>query len=795
MYVFSRFVLKYAKIVLAAGVLLTVGSTYYASKLHIDNSMSTCFPADDGDFQQLQELWEQFGGDELIVVAYESDLILSKKHLFEIDRISSQIAGLEKVLQVTSLTTVSNFKASQGGLQIVDLIDRNDEGDLDLPEDKEGWTELRKRVLDNRLFVNNIISPEGNATAIVAHIENDPGDNDYKMQLVRQVRQIVASSDLDVRFHVAGQPVYMTEIQDYVWHDLRLFTMVVVVMIAAVLFYIFRGWRLVFLPLLTVMMCVLWTAAFMQLTSGRITIASTIVPTLLTAVGVAMVVHVLVHYQDSLKANSDRRLALHDVIARIGWPCLLTAITTALGFASLSASEIPLIIETGLFAAFGVMTAYLIAMVFVPGVLLHSKIRQRSTGKLHPYLVRSLRWIGRFNQSKTRLVVLTIALLVVISIWGVSRLEVETNMANYFSYDTDVRQAQDFVSERLGGSVTMDVVIETQDDRTLEDMQLLKKIVELEDYLQTYPAIGKVFSITDIMLAMNKERMDEERLFEDISFIEEQNLRFLRTARIEWGHFQDLVDQDFTKLRITARLRQVSSKELLEIVSATEVYLQDHFTGEYKTTLTGSSRLFAKMEKILIDGEIKGLAMAVISIFVVITLLFRNLWMGLIAMVPNIVPIAITLAVMGFAGIPINVHTAMIPCIAIGIAVDDTIHYVSRFKREFARDKHYVNSMFRTLLSTGKPIVFTSIILFCGFITLAVSNFSCNAYFGILTGITMISALLGDLIILPVLINLLHPLGVTQDAQELAGTCRTIHDKRLASAGHATSSINLPGVH
>ena len=171
------------------------------------------------------------------------------------------------------------------------------------------------------------------------------------------------------------------------------------------------------------------------------------------------------------------------------------------------------------------------------------------------------------------------------------------------------------------------------------------------------------------------------------------------------------------------------------------------------------------MGRILVAGEIKGLGLALVAIFVVITLLFRNLWMGLIAMVPNVVPIGITLAVMGFANIPINVTTAMIPCIALGIAVDDTIHYVSRFKREFDQDNNYVHSMFRTLLSTGKPIVFTSLILFCGFITLAFSSFSCNAYFGILTSITMISALLGDLVILPVLINILRPVRKRRESE------------------------------
>jgi predicted RND superfamily exporter protein len=236
--------------------------------------------------------------------------------------------------------------------------------------------------------------------------------------------------------------------------------------------------------------------------------------------------------------------------------------------------------------------------------------------------------------------------------------------------------------------------------------------------------------------------------------------------RSETTLFDSLVNESFTKLRVTARLHQASSREILDSVARMEKYLAANFKGEYRAKLTGSTRLFAKMGRILVEGEIRGLGMAIISIFIVITILFRNVWMGLIAMVPNVVPIGITMAVMGFAKIPINVTTAMIPCIALGIAVDDTIHYVSRFKREFNDDGHYVNSMFRTLLSTGKPIIFTSAVLFCGFATLAFSDFSCNAYFGILTSITMASALLGDLIILPVLINVLRPLRRKPEGEE-----------------------------
>ncbi len=755
---FIRIILKHTRLVLAAGIVLTAVFVFYASKLHIDNSVRSGFPSYNKDFRELEAFLNEFGGDELIVVAYQSDEIFSKKHLLAIDRISREIAGLDMVLKVTSLTEAPYFKPYHRKLRPANLISRNDDGELELPEDEEGLKQLRERIVGNSLYVDNIISRDGRATAIAAHIESDPEDDSYKSRLTRQIKAIASSSGLKERFYFAGPPVFVTEMERCVSHDLRYFTPVVILMIGAVLFYLFRAWRTVLLPLVTVMMCVLWTAGFMQLTTGRITIASTILPPLMIAIGVAIVVHVFTQYEDELRINLARRPALEEAITHVGWPCLLTAVTTALGFASLSASEIPTIIETGLFASFGVLVAYLIAMTFVPGVLMHMKVTQRPVETVHPNLVKGLRAIGRFNETRPRLVVLITLALVAVSAWGISRLEVETNLINYFSPKTEVRQAQDFVSENLGGSITMDVVVEAHNGNTVADIELLKRVRELEEHLRSHPAVGKVFSIADVVLAMNKERFGKEKFFEELPFIDEQNLKSIRSLRAEYGYFRHDVDENFTKLRVSARLRQISSKKLLQMLQKTEDYLKGHFSGDYSATVTGSTRLFVKMGRILVAGEIKGLIMAVISIFVVITLLFRNFWMGLISMVPNVVPIMITLAVMGFANIPINVTTAMIPCIALGIAVDDTIHYVSRFKREFAHDQHYVNSMFRTLLSTGKPIVFTSMVLFCGFITLAVSSFSCNAYFGILTSVTMVSALLGDLIILPVLINILRPI-------------------------------------
>ncbi len=760
---FSRFVLKYSKLVLAAGILLTVVLAYYAQRLHIDNSVRAAFPSHNKDFQQLEKFLEQFGGDELIVLAYRSDDIFSKKHLSAIDRISRQIAQLEDVLRVTSLTTVSDFRASQGRLRVVDFIERNSEGGLALPESAEGMAGLRNRILGNSLYVENIISADGKAAAVAAHIVNKPGDDAYKRRLVRQIKEIAASSSLNERFYFAGPPVFSTEMERYVSRDLKVFTPLVMLMIGLLLFYVFRSWRAVVLPLATVLMCVLWTAGVMQLTVGRITIGSTILPPLIIAIGVAIVVHVFAQYQDELHVQTDRRPALQEAITHVGWPCLLTAVTTALGFASLTVSEVPTIIETGLFAAFGAMVAFLIAMTFVPSVLLYSKVEQRPVEKVHPFLVRGLRGIGRINEKRPRLIILIALLLVGLSVLGISQLEVETNLINYFSPETEVRKAQDFVSKHLGGSITMDVVIRAAEGGTVANLETLKKVDRLEKYLRTFPAVGKIFSVAGVVKVMNKELMGEESLLEEMSFLTEQHLQFVRRARSETGLFAHLVDENLTTLRVTARLHQLPSKDLLRIVNEVENYLSGHLTGEYEAELTGSTRLFARMGRILVEGEIKGLIMAIISIFVVITLLFRNLWVGLITIVPNALPIMITAAVMGFLKIPINVTTAMIPCIALGIAVDDAIHYVSRFKREFAQDQNYVNAMFRTLQTTGKPIVFTSAILFCGFITLIFSSFSANMYFGLLTSLTMVSALLGDLLILPVLMNTFRPIRVKKD--------------------------------
>lgn len=761
---FSRFVLGHAKLVLVAGILITAVFTYCARYLYIDNSVRTGFPTYNKDFQEFERFLARFAGDELIVVAYRSDEIFSGRHLRTIDMISKQIGELEDVLAVTSLTTASDFELdhSVGKLRPVGLIRRTPEGELDLPEDAEGYAQLRERVIANSLYVENIISKAGTETAIAAHLRNNPGDDTYKARVLSEIVRIVGSSGLEEDFYYAGPPVFTTEMERCVSHDLKYFTPVVIAMIGVLLFFLLRSWRSVLLPLLTVMMCVVWTAGFMQVTTGRLTIASTILPPLMIAIGVAIVVHVFTQYQDELRINVDRRPSLEETIAHVGWPCLLTAITTALGFASLSASEIPTIIETGLFASFGVMVAFLIAVTFVPAVLLHTKLASPPAEKVHPYLIKGLRGIGHLNEKHPVLVILFALTLIAASLWGISRLEVETNLINYFSPESTVRKSQDFVSEHLGGSITMDVVLEARQGADFNDVEsfieLTGKMDDLENYLRTLDAVGKVFSIADVVKVMNKETLGEERLYEELTFLARQNLQFLTRARSELGLFEFLMDERFSAVRVTSRLHQAGSRELLTMIEQVEDYVESHLGGKYRATVTGSTRLFTKMGRILVAGEIRGLLWAVISIFAAITILFRNLWMGLISMVPNVVPIMITLAVMGFAGIPINVTTAMIPCIALGIAVDDTIHYVSRFKREFAQDRHYVNSMSRTLLSTGKPIVFTSAILFCGFITLALSSFPCNAYFGILTGVTMISALLGDLIILPVLINVLRPM-------------------------------------
>lgn len=742
-------------------IIITLLSIVVSKNLRIENSVDIAFKEDDPKFVQYRNFINIFGGDELLVIAFESDRIFSPECLRYIHYITENVGRIVGVTDVTSLTTASRFLNRNYRAVIERLFETAPDGTLIIPHDEE-LKRIEKEVTGYPLLAEQIISRDGRATMIVVRIATLFGESGYKGRILSEIREVLEYNPLGLHFYLAGPPVAEAIMNEYVTHDLIWFSPMVVGLLAFVLFYIFRSLPLMLFPLLSIGASVVWTGGLVAITVGTVTLATAVVPPIMLAIGVAMSVHLLDNYEECLHRTHSVRDAVFMAVRRVCIPCLFTALTTAIGFSSLILVDVPAVRQTGFFCAFAVMASFVVIILLLPALLSLFTKKLPPKERFYRPIRKMLQGTERVSQ-KRKEICLVFGAICLLSLFGATQLTVETNLIEYFPKDSELYQGQSFVSERLGGATTMDVVIRAEGGGTVFDMKLLKRVEELADSISRLPKVGKVFSLVDVVKEMNLALMGERRLYADVPFLLEQHASVIKRLRREGGLLEAILSEDMKTIRVSVRIRYLPSSELLRLERRVSDLVKEKFgAGAY---VTGLSPLFAQVGRNLVAGSKTGLLFAFLSILLAMLILLRSAPLAAIAMLPTSIPVIITLGVMGALHIPVNVSTSMIPCFAIGILVDNAIHYIWRMKAEVRRGHGGRSAVRIAHYSVGRPITFTAVILCCGFAVLIFSSFSATRYLGSFTLLAFLSGLLCTLLLLPAL--LMHILkGISPHKEE-----------------------------
>ena len=448
-----------------------------------------------------------------------------------------------------------------------------------------------------------------------------------------------------------------------------------------------------------------------------------------------------------LPEAESRRAAVAETLRRVAVPCLFTSLTTAVGFVALMANPIGPIRVFGAFASVGVMLAFVATVLVVPAGLSLGRRRDRN-----PALGPGTRGLGRLAvldrlaQGRPGLVLAATAVLGGVVIAGVHGLRVETNNLEYFHRDAPLVRDSLSIEQTYGGSAPLDVVVDTGRAAGALEPALLASLVAFQDRLEAIDGVARGISLADLTRDLHHAMAGEERttdLPHDVAMVDQ--LLLLPDADMVGR----IVDTERRTTRVATRFAGATlglkqSRELLAQVQAAA----DDTLGE-GARLTGSSLLFVRMDRHLVTGQIRSLSIVLALLLVIMSGLFRSLRVGLLAMIPNVLPIAMMLGLMGWLDVPLDGLTAMIACIAIGIGVDDTIHYLHRLRHELRREPDLRAAMSRTLAVVGRPIVFTTVVLTAGFGVFGFSDFLGTRNFGLLTGLTVMVALVADLLVLP----------------------------------------------
>jgi predicted RND superfamily exporter protein len=622
-------------------------------------------------------------------------------------------------------------------------------------------------------------------------------------QLVEHVRAIAERYRGDARLFVGGVPMITADMVSYVASDLVVFGSSILGIMMVILAIIFRRLCWVIIPLVTCGVTVTIMLGILGALDWRMTVISSNFVAVLLIITLSIVIHLIVRYRELHAQYPEGEL--HELVLQsmgfMAVPCFYTSVTTIVAFMSLVVSGIQPVIDFGWMMTVGICIGLLTSFIVVPCLMLiwPKGVAHRHTGS-EPALTD---YFARITDNHGGSILTVTALLVILTIVGISRLEVENRFIDYFSQSTEIYQGMELLDTKLGGTIPLDIIITPPDEEaplpglenvsssasntvaaddefagdgwddefdsdegfaTLDDgfkpsywfsLAGMRELDKIHSYVDSLPETGKVLSLSTVFSVV-KNLMGEDIGGVELAIVQKSFPEDMKKLMVS-PYYSDNTQQ----ARLTVRVKE-TSKELRrdEFLRSVRLQLEESLDlAPERVQFTGMLVLYNNVLQSLFRSQILTIGAVFAAILVMFLLLFRSLSLALITLAPNVLAAGIVLGLMGLAGIPLDIMTITIAAIVVGIGVDDCIHYVHRFIAEFPQDRNYRATMYRCHRSIGRAMYYTTLTVVIGFATLTLSNFTPSIYFGLLTVLAMVAAVLGALLLLPRLIIVLKPLG------------------------------------
>ena len=720
--------------ILLAVVLVTVTAAFFSSKVRFSNTIEMWFLEDDPGGQIYNEFSEWFGGDEIAVIGVRADDVFSRNVLETIERLTRAAEKAPHVLSVRSLTSDA----------IRTPLD-------EIPE--AGLQTLREEALASSLMRRWLVFADATATPILVEMEREGNTVKGKTALVKALRETVDREQArapEVDLFLSGTPVLDEAFFRYNNRDVALLFPVSIVLVLAAGFAAFRRISAVVLLLSVVALAVVWVFGLMGALGLDMSILSSALPPLLLAIGVADSVHLLnEYYRRQATGGLARERAIVDSMSYLLMPCTFTSLTTAFGLLSLTTSPMRPVREFGILAAVGVLFAYLLSMIFLPVLLsLLPAPAAVPTEKLQSRVLdRFLARISRPRVPFARSVVVLSTVLLGISVWLITQLHVGVYALSWFPKDDPVVVDIQRADRELGGSSSLEFLVKAPEGG-LAEPAVLQRLYQFERWLESsVPGVTAAISIADLLGDPPVELSRHE--------IE---LQLATLRKTKGDDVLRLVQSDNTIGRITARTRLDRMPEVVHAFEEIDDRLETMVDGQdVEVKMTGYVRLMGKMEDYLITSQVRSFVLAFGVITLLMVVFLRSWRLGLLAMIPNLLPVLMGLGAMAFLDISLNPGTIMIGAIALGLVVDDTVYFLVTLRRKLVGGSNLEEAIADTIQSTGRPIIVTSLILILGFGILGFGSFNPNIQFGVVSAIVIGFALLCDLLLLPSVLKIVKP--------------------------------------
>jgi len=722
--------------------------------LQIDPSTEPLLPRGDPAQEVYRQAVRDFGDDEVFVIAMQSEEVFRAETLARLRRVTDRIARFPEVREVQSLSDVVAFRydASNDWIEVASFLD-------EIPTDPGELEALRRRALADPLYRKVLISEDGRTAAINVTFRKMTDQQFIGSRMDERIRAVLdAETTPEVRFHVAGRSHIKVRVYRLMLRDMRRLIPIALGVVAAGLWLVFGSWRAVLLPMAVILISALWTFGAMAHLERPLTVLSTLLAPMLVAIGSAYGVHMVSRYQEEAPQVRDGATAALHSLRHMRLPVLVAGLTTMIGFGALLITDVPAVFEVGAFSVLGVASITLLSLTMLPAALAISPLRSDGeaaarglSSRIDAGLGRALGALCRLATRRATPVLVTSAALVLVCAAAIPRIVIDTDYLSFFDESSEIRREFEAVNRLLAGTVPIYISLRSDQSGAFRDPEVLHAVERIQRDAEAIPAVSCTLSLVDTVRVMNRvasrDDPEAERIPDTRGAVAE--LIFMAPK----GDLDRYTNVNHSRANVLVRTGAVGSAALRSVAAQLEAAISKGALPEgIEADVTGNAILLSRSDDAITRSQPRTVCLAALAIFALVAVAFRSLRLGSVAMVPNLVPVVLFFGALGLGAAPLSLPTSLIASVALGIAVDDTVHFLVRYGRERRIGLAPEEAALLCARRAGRAIAITSFMLMAGFLVVGLSSFATLRQFGILSAATMGVCLLADLVLLPALL-------------------------------------------
>jgi predicted RND superfamily exporter protein len=751
---------------------VTVFMGYKAKDVQFTYSFFTPVPPEDPDMIFFTQFKAEFGEDaNIVAIGVKDSALYTPQNFRRYKYLSDELKAIDDVIQVVSIPLFQTLtKDSENKKFIVEPIFN------DIPDDQASLDSLLVLANNQKFYSDQIINQENGATFILMSINKDVINTKDRDQVINDIEHVAGefsnATGIDLKY--VGLPYIRTEVNGSVKRELILFLFLSIIVTAIILLFFFRSWDAVVFPLIIIVVIVIWSMGTLGILGYEITILTGLLPPVIVVIGIPNSVYLLNRYHQQINKHGNKAFALSHVIRKIGIVALITNSTTAVGFFVLLFTGIKDLQEFGLVAGLNIMATFVVSIILIPAVFSYlpkpkGRQLQHLKFKFLDFALTNLDLL--VHRHRYRVFVFT-GIVVVIAMIGVTKLRAVTFIVDDVPESSQVKKDLAFFEENFSGIMPLEIVVSTGKKKGILRQEFLSQVSELEDFLDEQEVISKPVSILSMLKASRQAFYNNNPEYYSLPTRADRNfiLRYLSGDDNQSTILNSFVDEDQSKMRISLKVADIGSIRLDSLIdNVVNAKIDEVFAGsDVEAKATGTTLLFVKGNKFLVKNLRLSLILAFIVIAIIMGILFKSPKMIAISLIPNLIPLIMIAGIMGYFDIALRPSTVLIFSVVFGISVDDSIHFLAKYRQELFTNKFFVPlAISKSIRETGASMIYTSVILFAGFIIFSWSEFISTTMLGVLTSTTLLIAMFANLIVLPALLMVFDDGKRKQDSHPL----------------------------